>query len=111
MSAADSTYFSTVAQVIPVLLVLIAVDLKLYEADRQWTPGAALVLMSVLILLLAGEALSLNLLHSDRKPTAVDQAVITGGLIWAGGLVLVQLIRPVGTAVMKHGVGYVFASA
>ncbi len=95
----DPTFPATVAVVIPVVFVLIAVDLGLL--DKHWGPRASGVLLMVVVLLLCAEALCLYAIHDRRPLSNVDQAVVALAFYMAGGLIFLRVAAPLIVSVEK----------
>lgn len=104
MPSYDPTFPSTVAVVVPVIFVLIGVDLGLI--DRQWGPRMAGVLLMVIVLLLAAEALCLYSIHDRRPLSKGDEAVVALALLMSGGLVFLRVAAPLIVSLSKHRLGW-----
>jgi MFS family permease len=114
-------WFEVVAQVIPVLLLALAIEIRVFEFSpelrrrirfnpaqdlgevkrRLENPRLAefmtrLMLAPVLILLVFGEVLALNVLGEGRVDSKFDQGIIAGSIV--AGLVMICIAALVGTS-------------
>jgi peptidoglycan/LPS O-acetylase OafA/YrhL len=83
----DPAFYSTTAQVVPVLFVLLAIELRMFsrrENAPKETPTRALFLLTIAILLAASELFSLAALHDRKQPARIVDAVIFIGFGLSG---------------------------
>lgn len=103
----DPTFYSTVAQVLPVLLAVVFVDL-LINRERDGLlnlrSGGTYVL-SALVLALGAEFLCLRTLKEARPPGNWEDAVVISGLAWPGLLLVIVVLRPITEAIGETRIG------
>ena len=100
----NPTYYATVAQVIPILLIVLFVEG--WRRDRIEKPGpAGPFLLATLALLVGGEAIALKVLDQRETATFTDNAVISGALIWSGMVIVVWVTGPLLSSVTATRAG------
>jgi hypothetical protein len=104
--AFDGTFYSTVAQVIPVLFVLVFVELGLMKR-RDVPVAAAPFLLGVVTMLAGGEMVCLYALKEQKALGQLADLVISGGLLWSASLVVLAALHPITTAIATGRVGRV----
>jgi hypothetical protein len=96
------TFFSTVATVIPVLLIALFIQDR-FQPDRR---GPALLRLAVLPLLLFGELTSVSALI-QRKPTALEQDIALAAISAGSWMLISRPLYELLAPVTKH-VDFVF---
>jgi hypothetical protein len=100
----DTTFYATVAQVIPVLFVLLFVEL--WRRDREEQLGSmAPFLLGVVTLLIGAEAVSLKIVKDGSAPTWTDEAVVAGALVWSALVAVAWVVPPMVRSIAKSRVG------
>lgn len=99
----DPAYDSTIATVIPVLFVTLAIDLKLNERARA--PKEAGSVLSVVVLLLCAELLCLTSLSGRHELTKVHQIIVDAALGLSGLLIFLRVAEPLTTAIRGSRLG------
>jgi len=113
-------WFELAAQVIPVLLLALAVEIKVFEFSPQLRRGihfspttdpdvvkrrlrnprlkeftGRLLLAPVLILLISAEVVALNIAGTRSVPSSSDQGLVSGAIV--AGLVMIAVIAIMGS--------------
>jgi hypothetical protein len=103
----DPTFYSTVAQVLPVLLVVVFVELLLARERDSFLnlhSGGPFVL-SALALALGAEFVCLQALKEARPPSELEDAVVVMGLVWPGFVLVTVVLRPIAEAISRSRIG------
>ena len=103
----DPTFYSTVAQVLPVLLVVVFVELLLARERDSFLnlPSGGPFVLSALALALGAEFVCLQALKEARPPSEWEDAVVVGGLLWPGFVLVSVVLRPIAGAISKSRIG------
>jgi hypothetical protein len=88
------TYYATVAQVLPVLMLVLILELRLSKRGESETIGESLWLVGVFGALLVGELTCLLTLQSGEAPSRIVNVMIV--LAWFYGLTMLCVI-PIAT--------------
>lgn len=99
-----STYAATVATIIPVLFVALAVDLRTLKPRAGDIRHAAL-LLSIVVVLVAAEAVCLS---SLARKTPIDdwgKFLIGGAFLWSAMLMLVRVVTPIYDVLKRSTLG------
>lgn len=99
----DSAYTSTVATAIPVIFVALVVDLGLGRGSR--TPRAALAVLSIVLVLLISELVSLNALSNHRELRPGESDLVAGAMLFSGLLIFFRVAGPLVDVVRTHAAG------
>lgn len=78
--AFNETYYATVAQIMPVLMLALLYD-SYWRPGKVRSPGMGLVNIAVVIVFLLGEFVALNALSTGEEPSDWERAMISYGLI------------------------------
>jgi hypothetical protein len=79
----DDVFYSTAAQVIPVLALALMFELRFFD-QRDESISWSLWLLSFLIALVGGEALALGTLLEDDAPSTYTQLMVSAAMAWGG---------------------------
>jgi hypothetical protein len=72
----DPTFYATVAQIIPVIFVVLAIELRWFRPAVDETPQSALFRLTLIVSLGVSELFCVTTLHADRAPADIVDAVI-----------------------------------
>lgn len=88
----DEAFYSTAAQVIPILILALVFERRYFEArdDPAWVD---LFLLSVLIALVGGEYFALAAVKADEPPGPFTEVLVAVALAWGGLALFVPLFR------------------
>ena len=100
MRGFDGTYYATVAQVIPVLFILIAFEARVVDFS-EWTPKdprwflyyAASVMVGLALLAIIGEAAALRVLSERRVLDGADFLMVTTMASAASTLLVIPILE------------------
>lgn len=85
MSAFDPSFYSTVAQVLPVFLLVIVAQLRLGQREPvRLPPGPAIYVATLLVTVLAAEVICLEAVADRREPSAAQRAAVYTALTITG---------------------------
>jgi hypothetical protein len=90
----DTAFYSSTAEVIPVLLIVLAFDYRMFDPSPEEPAWQSLFLLAVLLLLGAAEVVSLAVLLDEENPTTLDRVVVIAALGFALAGILSRLARP-----------------
>jgi hypothetical protein len=90
----DTAFYSSAAEVIPVLLIVLAFNYRMFDPSVDESASQSLFLLAVLRLLGVAEVVSLAVLLDDEEPTALDRVVVIAALGFALVGILSRLVRP-----------------
>jgi hypothetical protein len=89
------SFYSTVAQVIPVLMLALLVDVRYFAPPRDEEPlDVSFFLISVGVVMLLGEVIALNTLHAREEPSDIEFAAGMAALAFPLLVISVRMLRP-----------------
>src|SRR5215212_9232561 len=86
----DHDFYSAAAQVIPVLLITLAIEYRMFAAKDTEPASESLFLLAVLLMLTVAEVVPLAVLLDSEDPTTLDRVVVIAAL----GFALVGIVEP-----------------
>jgi hypothetical protein len=101
----DPTFYATIAQVIPLLFVLLFVELGVVRRGERIPARAAPFMLSVLVLLVGGEAVALYAVREGQDPGPAGEAVVAGALIWSAMVAFIVVGQPITSAISGSRAG------
>jgi hypothetical protein len=79
----NSGYWSTIAQVLPVLFILLTVEYRMFHERETESLDTSMFLLTMLTGLAFGEVIALTALQEQREPHELLKAVVILGYTWA----------------------------
>jgi hypothetical protein len=100
----DPAFYSTVAQVIPVLLLALLVDMRYFSPPSAEEPlDVTFFLIGVGVVMLVGEVIALNAVHAGKEPSDIEFAAVMAALGFPLTAIGVRMIRPRMRALGERG--------
>lgn len=90
----DQGFYSTAAQVIPVLLLALAFERRYFREDEDEASWESLWMLAMLVAMGAGELLAVLVLFDDSHPTLLDKVVVIAAITWGVMVLIMPLLRP-----------------
>lgn len=94
MDEVSPTFYATVATVLPVLWLVLAIEYRLFRQDERESVVDSLFLLSVVLVILAGELVALVALYEGGQPSELANVTVIMALALSLMGVSVPLVKP-----------------